>query len=185
MGDFRTRKTDIIVLSHFDFDRYCKDHKLNDSNVEKESDFAFISIIGTPEVLEYYLQEPQTYHWFKKNHQNVLNLEFDDVSEDRQFEYKNRYDKSMKLHAYAMTEGQAEQCIKFIEDNLGKTFIIHCRAGMSRSVGVGRFIIDYYEQYNDCKGKEYVDRMYPNVGVTSVLKRIWRNQIENNIENII
>lgn len=168
-------KKDVIIYSQNDFDEFCKNEGINDDNVEDFKDEAFISIIGTPEVLEYYLHEGNTKHWFKSNHSNVLNLEFDDVSEDREFTFDNGLNESITVHAKAMTEEQAKQCVDFFNKNNGRKFRIHCRAGMSRSVGVGRVIVDFYDLYNDCKGKEYIDRMHPNVGVTSALKKVIYN----------
>ena len=167
---------DVRIFSHVDFDDFCEKNNFTDSNIEEMDEIAIISIIGTPEVLEYYLQEPHTEHWFKNNHDNVLNLEFDDVSEDRVFEYKNGLDEITKIHAFTITDEQAKQIVDFIEKNIGKTFLIHCKAGFSRSPAVGRFIIDYYEEYNKCKGREYVDRVRPNVEVVSKLKKMWREK---------
>lgn len=157
-------EVDILTFSQFDFDDYCEKNHINDGNVEKHTDKAFISIIGTPEVLKDYLQEPHTEHWFKENHPNVLNLEFDDVSKDRVFG---------DIHAYAITEEQAEKCVNFIEQNIGKTFIIHCRAGMSRSAAISMFLHDFIEGYENIKGREYLKKTWPNSDVSAKLKRVW------------
>lgn len=164
---------DIIVLPQVDFDQYCEDNDITDENVETQKDKAFISIIGTSEVLEYYLHEPHTEHWFKQEHPNVLNLEFDDVSEDREFEYKNGHGEVKIVHAYAMNEKQAESIYNFIENNKGKTFVIHCKAAFSRSPAIGWFIHDFVDGYENCKGKEYLQRTKPNGDVLAKLKKIW------------
>ena len=123
----------IIVLSQFLFDEEMSKLGLNDDNVERSRD-AFISIIGTPECLEYYLDESDTVHYFKNEHSNVLNLEFDDIAQDVKF--NGHHFKTMRMN-------QAEKAVNFIERQLKNnvdTFYIHCRAGMSRSRGFGEFI---------------------------------------------
>lgn len=125
-------KLKIEVLSHFLFEEKCKEDGLNDGNVEDEKGKAFIDIIGTEECRRYYLME-ETQHYFN-NSSNVLNLEFDDLSED--IEYEGHIFK-------AMTMEQAEKTVDFIEKmiNDGVThFRICCRAGMSRSRAIAEFI---------------------------------------------
>ena len=75
----------------------------------------------------------------KKNHINVLNLEFDDVTEDTEFN-----GHLLK----AMTEEQAQKCVDFIENNIGKHIYIHCRAGISRSGAIAKFIVEFYNENN-------------------------------------
>ena len=138
----------ITVLSHFLFDEKMKELGLNDNNVES-SNMAFISIIGTPECLTYYLDEGDTKHYFGE-HPNVLNLEFDDTEDD--VIYNGHHFKTMRMP-------QAEAAINFIENNINAEHIwIHCRAGMSRSRAFGEFIWRYckendiecvYEDRND------------------------------------
>jgi len=133
-------KIRITVLSHYLFDEKMKKMGLNDNNIENENK-AFISIIGTPECLEYYLDEGDTKHFFK-DHPNVLNLDFDDISDD--IIYDGHHFKTMRI-------GQAEKALQFIEDNINKgveSFDIHCRAGMSRSRAFGEFIYRYCQDHD-------------------------------------
>lgn len=135
----------IKVLSQFQFDSEMEHRGINDSNVEELTNEAFISIIGTEECLKYYLEEEDTVHYFKENHPNVLNLEFDDLGED--FDWKGHIFKTI-------TWEQAKELYDFIKANLGKNFTIHCRAGMSRSQAVGCFI---YDMFNDVYTEEKAD----------------------------
>lgn len=153
----------VFVYSHQEFDSYCEVNCLNDDNVEELTDKAFISIIGTEDVLKYYLEETDTKHWFKNNHINVLNLEFDDVSCDTQFEaYK----------AFTISEKQAEQIVNFVEENKGKTIICHCRAGLSRSYAIALWISKNFDGYSDIE--EY-KKGHPNMEVLRKLNNIlWR-----------
>ena len=74
--------------------------KIIDDNIENIKDTAYISIICTEECRKYYLED-DTAHWFVKEHPNVLNLDFDDIVEDRMY----------KGHLFkAMSEEQAEKC---------------------------------------------------------------------------
>lgn len=132
----------IEVSSHALFEERCKGLGVNDDNVESEkfSDLAFIDIIGTKDSIEKYLHEDNTKHWFEKEHPNVLNLEFDDISED-EFEYNGIVFKGF-------TNEQAKKSYDFILANENKDFIICCRAGISRSQAFGNFIHDYFGGYD-------------------------------------
>jgi hypothetical protein len=153
----------ITVLSHYRFDEKMKELGLNDKNVE-DTNKAFISIIGTPECLTYYLDEGKTKHFFK-DHPNVLNLDFDDIEDD--VLYNGHLFKTMRME-------QAEKAIQFIEDNINKgveSFDIHCRAGMSRSRAFGEFIYRYCKEHDI--EVEYKDRDdYTTVLNAGVLRRL-------------
>lgn len=117
----------IECYSQVGFESQMRANGLNDSNVDSASDLSFISIIGTKECLEFWLKEADTEHYFNGVHNNVLNLEFDDLSRD--FEYKGHLFK-----AFSMT--QAESAVDFIEKSINEgvtKFYVHCRAGVSRS----------------------------------------------------
>ena len=157
-------KGKIVVLSQYLFDEQMKDWGLNSQNVENAKDTAFISIIGTKECLEYYLDEGDTKHYFMNNNKNVLNLDFDDVSTD--VNYDGHIFKTMSMK-------QAEQAVDFIEYmvNDGRTtFYIHCRAGMSRSRAFGEFI---YRTFGKDFDIEYEDRNdYTTILNQGVLSRL-------------
>lgn len=153
----------IEVLSQYLFDEKMKELKLNDENVEN-TNMVFISIIGTPECLTYYLDEGKTKHYFK-DHPNVLNLDFDDIETDVM--YNGVHFKTMRME-------QAEKAVDFIEGNIknGVTmFYIHCRAGMSRSRAFGEFIYRYCHEHDI--EVEYEDRNdYTAMLNSGVLRRL-------------
>ena len=150
----------IEVSSHLRFEEKCKAMGVNDENVESEkfSEYAFIDIIGTRDAIEKYLHEPNTKHWFDREHPNVLNLEFDDVSE-KEFEYNGIIFKGF-------TQEQARKSYEFILNNSNKDFIICCRAGLSRSQAFGNFIHDYF---GGCDSESLLDT--PNYYVYTQLTR--------------
>jgi len=132
-------KVKLEVYSHRLFDEYMKDMGLNDENVEN-TNMAFISIIGTEECIKYWICENDK-HYFK-DHPNVLNLEFDDIQDD--VLYNGHHFKSMHIE-------QAEKTVDFIENMFEKgvdTFILHCRAGYSRSRAVAEFIYRYCMEHD-------------------------------------
>lgn len=138
------KKPTIYVFSQKDFETYCKTMHYTDEEFKMNKGLAeglaFISIIGTVDCLKYYLDEENTTHFFKESHNFVKNLEFDDLDSDLNW----------KGHTFkAMTQEQANDLFDFIDNNIGNTFIIHCRAGQSRSAAVGQFIKDFY---NDVYG---------------------------------
>lgn len=154
---------EVIVLSHYLFDRKMSELGLNDDNVESCNN-AFISIIGTPECLEYYLDEGNTKHYFG-DHPNVLNLDFDDIEDD--VLYNGHHFKAMRMW-------QAEEAVDFIEEQIGKnadTIFIHCRAGFSRSRAFGEFIYRYCKEHKI--EFEYSDRDdYTTMLNSGVLRRL-------------
>jgi hypothetical protein len=172
----------IIVLSHYLFDEEMKKMGLDDRNVEN-SNMAFISIIGTPECLAYYLDEGDTKHYFA-DHPNVLNLDFDDIDTDVMY---NGH------HFRTMTMEQAEKAVEFIENlivknvNIPKTIYIHCRAGMSRSRAFAEFIYRFCNE--NAFGVEYDDRNdYTTVLNHGVLRRLnhayWKKHKMNDYADV-
>ena len=164
----------IEVLSHYLFDEKMRELNLDDSNIEN-TDIACISIIGTKECLKYYLNEEDTKHYFK-NHPNVLNLDFDDISTD--VEYDGYIFRTMTME-------QAENTVDFIEkiiESWPNTIYIHCRAGYSRSRAIGEFIYRYCVEHNI--DVEYADRNdYSTFLNQGVLRRLnnayWKKHKEN------
>lgn len=167
----------ISVYSHNDFDEKMYRLGIDTFNVEDEPDKAFISIICTPECQKYYLEENE-FHWFKNNNHNVLNLEFDDIDGDT-IEWKGHT-------FYGITEEQSKQLVDFIENNKGKNFYIHCKAGKSRSQGVCRYILDVYgdkygyDQKLSCRKENPCTN--PNQRVVRMLKREYYKQLGYEIE---
>jgi protein-tyrosine phosphatase len=164
----------IEVLSHYLFEEKCKEDGLNDENVEDKKDKAFIDIIGTEECRKYYLME-EMQHYFN-NFSNVLNLEFDDLSQDVAYDG----------HIFkAMTMEQAEKTVDFIEKMINNGVIyfrICCRAGYSRSRAVAEFIYRYCVEHHI--EVEYADRndysTFLNQGVLRKLNNAyWKKHKEN------
>ena len=156
---------ELLCFSHFWFDEFCKKKGYDDSNVP--NNIAFISITGTKECQDYYLEEKEE-HWFKESHPNVLNVEFDDLPCDF-YDWKGH-------RFFGLSMEQAKDIVDFIERNLGKNFWIHCRAGQSRSQGIVRFILDCYPDYEWITSKDNPCDT-PNIDVVAKLKRIWRGNV--------
>ena len=94
---------------------------------------------------------------------HLLNVEFDDVSEEEQG---------------CISVCIAEKIVNFIDDNIGKDFYIHCSAGVSRSQGIARYILDMYPEF-DYKTRKDNPCITPNITVTTMLKRIKYNKYYN------
>ena len=154
-------KRDLLCFSHQDFDNMCSSLGYSDENLPK--DIAFISITCTEDCQKFYLEEEES-HWFKHNHPNVLNISFNDISGDTNVWEGHVF--------YGLQKDQAEEIYRFIENNLGKNFWIHCRAGQSRSQGIVRYILDCYPEYIWITRKEN-PCITPNYDVTGKLKHIW------------
>jgi protein-tyrosine phosphatase len=166
------------VLSHFLFDEEMEKMGLNDGNVESTNN-AYISIIGTPECLNYYLDEGDTKHFFN-DRPNVLNLDFDDISMD--VKYNGHIFRTITME-------QAEKAVDFIErvvNNGVDEIIIHCRAGMSRSRAFAEWIYRYCKEHDI--DVEYSDRNdYTTMLNQGVLRRLnhayWKKHNINGYED--
>ena len=154
----------LLCYSQYEFDEICKANRWDSDSIPNEN--AYISIIGSPDCIKHYLREPQE-HYFKENNARICNLEFDDISED--------YRIWKGLTFYGISMDQAEELVKFIENNKGKNFYIHCLAGQSRSQGVVRFILDTYPDiYTEKDTRIDNPCETPNIDVVVKLKRAWR-----------
>ena len=154
------------VFSNAAFNKFMKDNGWNDNNIPEKS--AFISIC-TPN-----WEDDLEYHWFKNNNEHVINLDFDDI-DDYHIE---------GCDAYGLTNDQAKQLFKFIDNNIGNDFYIHCSAGVSRSQGVARFIMDYYyDVYTVKNTRKDNPCLLPNLHVVKLLRREWLSKYYgNNVE---
>lgn len=159
----------VSVYNYFKFNNLCQNNGWNDSNIP--SDKAFISICCTDECIQGYIlaRDPDAIdeHWFKQDHDNVINLNFDDIIDDEMISKTNEGTFTYRC----ISKADAKRLYNFIENNKGKDFIIHCRAGKSRSQGVARFIYDCYPEYEN--GRPENPCLYPNVNVVAKLKRCY------------
>jgi predicted protein tyrosine phosphatase len=156
----------IRVFNKAEFDKNMKEYHINDDNVEIREDVFFISIndsVGTTTETPY----------FKRNHENVLVLHFDDVTEDMDIPVLGTgYIQRMK----AFKLNQANELYDFIIKNKDKKYCyIHCTAGINRSGAVAKYV-------NDVVGGDYYElmRLNPwiqgNPHVTALLnERQYRN----------
>lgn len=126
------------------FDNYMREHGICDTNLP--SDMAVVSI-GELEESEHYFQDST----------QVLNIDFWDVND---YEVEG---------VKGLTDEQAETIHDFISNNIGKDFYIHCRAGVSRSQAVARFLHDIhgYETISVAQ-----NGAFPNQHVLSLLKKL-------------
>lgn len=161
----------IHVLSQDAFDDKMVELGLDDSNVENYPNSLFVSIIGTKGSLDEYLHEEDTKHYFQANHTNVINLDFDDVDEDTEYNGVN---------FKAMSTSQSDKLAKFLDDNISHDndmeIYIHCRAGISRSRAVAEYIARHYQvSYDEDERKSFYSHL--NHGVLRKLERSYRISI--------
>ena len=144
------------------------------------------------------------FHYFDDvKNKNVLNMDFDDGGPEEYWKGEDRYDTLMKqwqesgdyvkfmpafdfisnydkkTPVHFLDYGQAYDMVRFIDrvmndDNI-ETIYLHCTAGVSRSQGVVRYILDTYDgngfyielnENNPC--------LTPNAHVVMMLKRMSR-----------
>ena len=86
----------VFVLSKMEFDSLMRKNNLNDGNVESRDHVFLISIVDT---------ENREGPFFKENHENVLNLRFDDVEHDMEVS------PTQKENTRAFTKEQAKELL--------------------------------------------------------------------------
>lgn len=101
-------------------------------------------------------------HMFKDS-RNVLNIDFWDVCDYYQDGYEG------------MNDDKASVAYNFIKKNLGKDFYIHCKAGVSRSQAIGRFLHDCFGYSVESMSGRII---HENIHVLNLLKRCWRNDAD-------
>lgn len=144
----------VSVYSKDDFNKTMLMLGLNDNNIDEYyKKYAIISIGSGPSRSE--SENLKEQHFFKKNHINVLNLDFDDNTNSG-----SRYKKSNGTEAAYYTDtpnkklviyknpvlfdkNMANNIKIFVDKNIGAKFLIHCFMGQSRSASIGREIINY------------------------------------------
>lgn len=96
----------------------------------------------------------------------ALKLEFDDVIQDR------------GMGHVLFDEAMAKKTMDFIEKHKGRPFVIHCDAGVSRSVAVGCFLRDAYEY--DLELNAIGTDEFRNIHVLNLLRREYYKRQEDN-----
>ena len=152
-------------LSKRGFTLYCRGrgwkHEANPNE-------AVISISCNPDVAIKVLHEPD-YHWFANGLPNVLNVEFDDITKDVETFKGTELDGYDEVTAYGITPETAGRIVEFIEAHKDMDFVVHCRAGKSRSQAVIRYITEFYPDHSDTNPDNPCT--YPNIHTYTALKR--------------
>ncbi len=89
---------------------------------------------------------------------DALKLEFDDV-----------VDPIVGMDVTIFDERMAKELLAFIDKNKGRDFVIHCDAGISRSVAVASFMKDAYEY--DMELFEIGSDQFRNIRIVNLLRR--------------
>lgn len=144
-------------------------------------------------------------HWFKHWHENIFNLDIDDTGpfwfnkheadcydkslalyNDNQVKLSNAYFNYLYIHGdnrescdllHILDYEEAFALVKWIDYRIkhDDTIYIHCAAGVSRSQGVVRYILDTYGDEYDVKTNPNNPCLTPNVHVVLMLKRACRH----------
>ena len=154
----------IYCYSKKEFDDLCINSEWTDSNIPKDK--AFISICSTDDVKKVVLREPEP-HYFQFNTENVLNLNFDDISTPFEF-----LDESGIRIAEGISMAQALKVVRFISNNIStRDIIVHCRAGQSRSQAIVSYILWMYGRIYNIETRPDNPPITPNQFVLGMLKK--------------
>lgn len=151
-------------LSKRNFDLYCHQNGWNEAPPEGT---AVISICCNREVALKVLHDPDL-HRFPNGLPNVLNVEFDDITSDKEtFKGHPDFDDYDEVTAYGITPETAARIVKFIEEHKADDFVIHCRAGKSRSQAVTQYITEFYPDHDETNPGNPCQ--FPNIHTHSAL----------------
>ena len=114
----------VYIFSQKQFNKIMEDMSWRDDTIDMITDTAIVSICNT---------DRSMIHWFADKHNNVLNLDFDDVlSTDEE------------AGIFALNDEQAKILVDFFEEHIDvQNFIVHCEAGISRSAAVAVCFVDF------------------------------------------
>lgn len=150
-----------LVFNKSTFPLVCK--QLSDCN-----DLAYISIECSNDLVAAHRIQDNNHYLEPSDH--VLNIDFDDVEEDRP-------------NCHAITEEQGKILYDFIKQQVEdrRHFIIHCNAGRSRSQGVARAIYDIFnEQYKPNGYNNFNPCQTPNQAVVAAIKKpAWKENFRS------
>jgi len=185
----------IICLDKYSFDDWMEHNGWIDT---PGNDVSCISICS-PNETEY------SKHWFKHSNEKVFNIDIDDVSPFWFGKHEaDCYDKSLALYndnkvklsnayfnnvyisgsnkefcslLHVLDYEEAYALVKWIDKRIKEdnTIYIHCAAGISRSQGVVRYILDTYGDEYDIKTNPNNPCLTPNIHVVLMLKRACRH----------
>jgi len=133
---------------------------ITDDTVANFKNYAFISIQTSK------LLAPMENPYFQKQHPNALTITFDDIT-DKDGDVLSQYPGSVLFN-----DNHAKTICEFVKGNIGKHFIIHCTAGISRSGAVGEFI----QRVTETPYAEFIRAnpdIRPNYFVLGKLVRVW------------
>ena len=147
----------VLVLNKRQFDSIMRENNLYDHTINGTEPFFLISIVDTDQFSA--SREPH----YKKDHENVLNLAFDDCEHD------GEPSPTQPEGTKAFNEEQANKLFQFIKKHRDKEqCIVHCMAGISRSGAVGAFINGYARgNWEEFKGRN--PQIVPNPRVQRML----------------
>ena len=108
------------------------------------------------------------------NWEDRLNLQFHDVIQE-DCEYKDADGNDFVI----FTKEMANQVIRFVESiHENREILIHCDAGISRSMAMGRFVSTFTPRELVILTPDMIDDRFSNIHVWNTLRRCWYEREE-------
>jgi predicted protein tyrosine phosphatase len=135
--------------------------------IDVYSKYHAAEIDPTPGTVVISIGSPDEEYTLKPGWDDILRIEFDDVV---------RIPTGLRGHnIIAFCDAHAETIHAYIEKHSDKDFLIHCSAGLSRSVAVGAFMREVFDA--DLKLHEVETDGYGNARVRSgLMRKYWKGQ---------
>lgn len=127
----------VLCYSQKDFEYICRSNGyMSEDTFPKNT--AYISITNNDECANYLGEDfAETNVHLLPDSEHVLNVEFDDITQDV-ITVENG------VNIRGLSDATADKIVAYIDKFVGHDFVVHCRAGKSRSQAVVRYIIDTY-----------------------------------------
>ena len=159
----------VYALSYHRFVETLQARSIDDTNVT-EQNTAFIQIGDIDR------EAKEDYDFYLKDTENVISLRFDDCDETIRIPILGTDEFEVRE---PMTTEQAQILYNFIETNKDKeTFLVHCRAGQSRSGGVVSFLGEYFG-IPEREVRWMSPRIHPNRRIVNILNNIHHGKDSN------
>ena len=158
----------------YQFNYIMKLCNINNNGENLPKDIAIISICNT------YSTDNSIKHYFTVNNDRILNIDFDDIDPtDKCFNYCYKTEKEgfiilNSIIQKHLLDSQSDSIVKFILNNNGKKFWIHCFAGISRSKAVIKFIADNIKGYSLSDCPQWGNNESPNPYVLNKLTNSYK-----------
>jgi predicted protein tyrosine phosphatase len=113
----------------------------------------------------------------KHGWEDILRLEFHDVTMDEDMARTRGIDSLQGKPIIWFNEGHVRQVEEFVYRHKDKNFLIHCDAGVSRSVAVGLFLREIFDEVELTTHAIHTTKAYNSLVHRMLMRKYWHDQL--------